>query len=140
MKTLTWRTLINASKSTSCRHNLKIKQLHAVIYIVLYRSSNSVWKLNQTCHVITVRKFVHWKALNISLQSSYSFYARYRCFLTIFYSVKDANWEVEVISLRDRCSMFLKPGYKKMKHLEILLRDWYENQRHAKRLKRGVLF
>ena len=44
-------------------------------------------------------------------------------FLTIFYSVKDANWEVEVISLRDRCSMFLKPGYKKMKHLEILLRD-----------------
>ena len=56
--------LNNASKSTCCRHKLKIKQLRTVIYIVLYRSSNSVWKLNQTC-VETVRQFVYWKAFAI---------------------------------------------------------------------------
>ena len=51
-----------ASKSTCCGHTLKIKQLHAIIDIVLYRSSNSVRKLVQTCRVTTVRQFVCLKA------------------------------------------------------------------------------
>ena len=34
--------LNNASKSTCCRHKLKIKQLRTVIYIVLYRSSKQL--------------------------------------------------------------------------------------------------
>ena len=72
--------LNNASKSTCCGHTLKIKQLHAIIYIVLYRSVTTV-VLQQLDNLYAE------KPLNSCLQSSYSFEARYRGFLTIFYSV-----------------------------------------------------